>query len=125
MARVLRFSTNRDMHMAGRNIQVRAILQRRGLRRAKQRARAELKSQFFAFYIRGVTISVECTAHRFMDGLTHFLAKDQAKTFKAIAALIRKPGDAVSVQEDLFSNEVALVTRRQGGAKEISLMLSR
>ncbi len=113
------------MHMAAKNILVRALLQRPGLRRAKQRMRAQLKSQFFTFYIRGVTISVECTAHRFMDGVTHFLARDQAKIFKAIAALVPQPGDTVFVQEDFFYNEVALVTRRQGKAKEINLMLTR
>ncbi|MEK7093613.1 MAG: hypothetical protein AAB927_03975 [Patescibacteria group bacterium] len=106
-------------------IRVSAILEQPGLQRARQRMLAEPISQFFTLFIGGQMISLECTAHRFMDGFSHFVAPDQAMMMKAVAGLVPHPGDAQRVHEDVVSNEDAYVTRQEGGANEINLILRR
>ena len=106
-------------------IRVSTLLEQPGLQRARQRMLAEPISQFFTLFIGGQTISLECTAHRFMDGFSHFVAPDQALMMRAVAGLVPHPGDTQRVHEDVVSNEDAFVTRKEGGADEINLFLKR
>ncbi|MFA7309574.1 MAG: hypothetical protein WC050_01580 [Candidatus Paceibacterota bacterium] len=106
-------------------IRVSAILEQQGLQRARQRMLAEPTSQFFTLFTGEQMISLECTAHRFMDGFSHFVAPDQAMMMMAIAGLVPRPGNMQRVHEDVVSNDDAYVVRREGGTNEINLMLKR
>jgi len=107
-------------------IRISAILRPADLQEARKRMIAQARPQFFSLSDGRLKISVECTAHRFMDdGLTRFIIPEQAQILRAAAESASRHGNKQEVHDDVGSGEVAYLTVLPGSDDQMNLLLTR